>query len=189
MKWKMEATYREQPALCCGLSVFTCRGCGTRPLLNCARFGMLFWGIEGNSFNVYSTVVEFTRRTVFNKKKQGEKIGRKFSAEHWRQTPLPVQQCVCTPVLHPGRMSLLLPCRGRGIVLKLDDFMGIFLPTELPHLWSWHIGEEWIQDMASLIWSPSWVSAEWCGRVCGLCSPSEFSLPGREATGDQNWVF
>lgn len=57
-------------------SVFTCRGCGMRPLLNCARFGMVFWSIEGNSFNVYSTVVEFTRRTVFNqkKKKKGKRL-------------------------------------------------------------------------------------------------------------------
>lgn len=34
--------------------------------LNCARFGIFFLSIEGNSLNVYSTVVEFTRRTVFN---------------------------------------------------------------------------------------------------------------------------
>lgn len=59
------------------LSVFTCRGCGMRPLLNCARFGMLFWSIEGNSFNIYSTVVEFTRRTVFNQKKKREKDWKK----------------------------------------------------------------------------------------------------------------
>lgn len=68
-------------------------------------------------------------------------------------------------------MSLLLPCRGRGIVLKLHDFMGFFLPAELPHLWSWHIGGEWIQDMASLIWSPGWVSGEYVGEFAGSVLP------------------
>lgn len=37
-----------------------------RPLLTVLDLECFFLSIEGNSLNVYSTVVEFTRRTVFN---------------------------------------------------------------------------------------------------------------------------
>lgn len=54
----------------CGVSVFACGDCGMRACLNCARLEIFFLSIEGSSFNVCSTVVQFTRRTVFNKKKE-----------------------------------------------------------------------------------------------------------------------
>lgn len=79
-------------------------------------------------------------------------------------------------------MSLLLPCRGRGIVLKLDDFMGFFCQQNFHIYGLGPLEESWSETGLTY-------SDLWAGLV--LNDVGEFAgsaLPGSSVCQEEKWL-
>lgn len=143
-------------------SVLDCvGGCRTTAHLNGARFGNFFFEAL-KEIHLMFTARQLNLQGLFSIKKR-EKIGNRFMAEcYWSQALLPVQWLICMCIL-----ARWASCCHAGEGAQCSNWM-ISSCQQNFDIYDLGIWEESWPETASLLLSPSWVSAAWHGRAYRL---------------------